>query len=45
MSVIIEPSILASDYARLGEQVQEAEAAGVEAIQIDVMDGQFVPNI
>ncbi|HSF82866.1 MAG TPA: ribulose-phosphate 3-epimerase [Anaerolineales bacterium] len=44
-SVIIEPSILASDYARLGEQVQEAEAAGVEAIQIDVMDGQFVPNI
>jgi len=43
--IVIEPSILASDYARLGEQAQEAETAGAEAIQIDVMDGQFVPNI
>jgi ribulose-phosphate 3-epimerase len=41
----IVPSILSADYARLGEQAREAEAAGVEAIQIDVMDGQFVPNI
>lgn len=43
--VIIEPSILAADFTRLGEQVLEAEAAGVEAIQVDVMDGLFVPNI
>ena len=44
-TVIIEPSILAADFTRLGEQACEAEAAGAEAIQIDVMDGQFVPNI
>lgn len=43
--IIIEPSILAADLSRLGEQVREAEAAGVRAIQIDVMDGRFVPNI
>jgi len=43
--IIIEPSILAADFARLGEQAQEAEAAGVKAIQVDVMDGLFVPNI
>lgn len=43
--VIIEPSILSADYARLGEQAQEAEAAGVEAIQIDIMDGVFAPNL
>ncbi len=43
--VRIVPSILSADFARLGEQAREAEAAGVEAIQIDVMDGQFVPNI
>lgn len=45
MNIIIEPSILSADFARLGEQVQEAEAAGAEATQIDVMDGRFVPNI
>jgi ribulose-phosphate 3-epimerase len=39
------PSILSADFARLGEQVREAEAAGVERLQIDVMDGHFVPNI
>jgi ribulose-phosphate 3-epimerase len=39
------PSILSADFTRLGEQVRETEAAGVERIQIDVMDGHFVPNI
>lgn len=43
--VSIEPSILSADFARLGEQANEAERAGVEGIQIDVMDGHFVPNI
>lgn len=43
--VLIIPSILAADYTRLGEQIREAEAAGVTALQIDVMDGRFVPNI
>lgn len=45
MSIIIEPSILSADLTRLGEQVAAAAAAGAEAIQIDVMDGRFVPNI
>jgi ribulose-phosphate 3-epimerase len=39
------PSILSADFTRLGEQVREAEAAGAARIQIDVMDGHFVPNI
>ncbi len=41
----IVPSILSADFTRLGEQVREAEAAGATRIQIDVMDGHFVPNI
>ncbi len=41
----IVPSILSADFTRLGEQVRDAEAAGANRIQIDVMDGHFVPNI
>lgn len=43
--VEIVPSILSADFTRLGEQVREAEAAGAGRIQVDVMDGHFVPNI
>src|SRR5581483_11378741 len=39
------PSILSADFTRLGEQVREAAAAGAQRIQVDVMDGHFVPNI
>ncbi|MBN1954502.1 MAG: ribulose-phosphate 3-epimerase [Anaerolineae bacterium] len=45
MAIEIEASILAADFARLGEQARQAEAAGVDALQVDVMDGRFVPNI
>lgn len=43
--IAIEASVLSADFLRLGEQAREAEAAGVEGIQVDVMDGRFVPNI
>lgn len=45
MAIGLVPSILSADFTRLGEQVREAEEAGAQRIQIDIMDGHFVPNI
>jgi ribulose-phosphate 3-epimerase len=44
-AVKLSPSTLAADFARLGDQVNEAERAGADRIHVDVMDGRFAANL
>ena len=45
MKIEILPSLLAADYAKLGEEILRARASGAEAIHVDIMDPTFVPNL